>query len=122
MIPCEFMVTELLPTIRKETVKFLISKNYSQREVSKMIGISEAAVSLYLKKKRGLHKKELEKIITDYIQKNYDFNRTFTENVCNLCNDFRKSGYFCKSHRIISKIPKEECKGCFINHKDGEIK
>lgn len=112
MIPCEFMVTELLPTIRKETVSFLISKNYSQREISKILQISEAAVSQYIKNKRGMHKKELEKLISDYIQKNYDLNQSFSENVCRMCVYFRKSDYFCKSHKLVSNVSKEQCNGC----------
>lgn len=114
MIPCEFMVMELLPTIRKETAKFLLSRNYSQKEISKIMQVSEAAVSQYIKRKRGRHKKELERIISKYIYQSYDINKSFAENICEMCTFFRKSNYFCKSHKLISKISDQSCRSCNV--------
>ena len=52
--PCEYMQWHGLPIIRKELVKSLI-KNYglNQKETAQMLGITPAAVSQYLSKKRG---------------------------------------------------------------------
>ena len=53
-IPCEIIVWEVLPAIRREIAKSLI-KNHSltQREAAKKLGLTEAAVSRYLTGKRG---------------------------------------------------------------------
>ncbi|MCX8202500.1 MAG: hypothetical protein N3G74_01705 [Candidatus Micrarchaeota archaeon] len=115
MIPCEFMVNELLPTIRKETSRFLLYKGYSQREISKIMNVSEAAVSQYLKQKRGKHKKKLEELISKYISEKYDVNKPFNENVCDLCFHFRINGYICRSHKIIEEVPSSVCESCLAD-------
>ncbi|MCS7109698.1 MAG: hypothetical protein NZ903_02800 [Candidatus Micrarchaeota archaeon] len=119
MIACEFMVNELLPTIRKETARLLISKDYTQREISKILEVSEAAVSQYIKERRGKHKKRLEELISKYISEHYDINKSFAENVCDLCINFRKKGYFCKSHKIIEEVSSKFCMSCLV---DKEVK
>jgi len=52
--PCEYMQWHGLPIIRKELVKSLIN-NYglNQKETAKVLGLTPAAISQYLNKKRG---------------------------------------------------------------------
>jgi len=52
--PCEYMQWHGLPIIRKELVKCLIN-NYglNQKETAKVLGLTPAAISQYLSKKRG---------------------------------------------------------------------
>src|SRR3989338_8060062 len=54
LMPQELEVWYLLPSLRKELAKLFI-KDYalSQREVSEILGITESAVSQYLKSKRA---------------------------------------------------------------------
>ncbi|KYK22490.1 hypothetical protein AYK24_02125 [Thermoplasmatales archaeon SG8-52-4] len=52
--PCEKIVWNLLPAIRRELAISLINKQkLSQKEVAEKLGISEAAVSRYINGKRG---------------------------------------------------------------------
>ena len=53
-IPCEYIVWNVLPSIRKEFTKSLM-KNYgiNQKQVAKILKITPSAVSQYLTKKRG---------------------------------------------------------------------
>ena len=52
--PCEIIVWQILPVIRKEFAKSLIENHkLTQRKVAEKLGITEAAVSRYLSKKRG---------------------------------------------------------------------
>ncbi len=53
-MPQEIEVWYIIPAIRRELAKVLVNeKKFSQREVSKLLGLTEAAVSQYLKSKRA---------------------------------------------------------------------
>ncbi len=52
--PCEKIVWNLLPAIRRELAISLINEQkLSQKEVAERLGLSEAAVSRYINGKRG---------------------------------------------------------------------
>jgi predicted transcriptional regulator len=52
--PCEKVLWFVLPAIRKELVKNLVQEQgYTQRDTARLLGLSDAAVSQYLSKKRG---------------------------------------------------------------------
>jgi predicted transcriptional regulator len=51
--PCELIVWDILPSIRAATAQELVKRGLSQKEVSKMLGITPPAVSQYVSKKRG---------------------------------------------------------------------
>jgi len=54
LMPQEIEVWYLLPAIRKELAKILIADyKLPQKEIAKILGITEPAVSQYLKSKRG---------------------------------------------------------------------
>jgi len=51
--PCETLVWNVLPCIRRRLAERLKEKGLSQRDIAQKIGVSEAAVSQYLSDKRG---------------------------------------------------------------------
>lgn len=52
--PCEIIVWNVVPIIRKEFAKDLIENHgLSQRETAEKLGVTEAAVSRYVSGKRG---------------------------------------------------------------------
>jgi predicted transcriptional regulator len=52
--PCEYMLWNGIPTIRKELAEVLMKQfGLSQREVAEKLGITPSAVCQYLTKKRG---------------------------------------------------------------------
>ncbi len=51
-VPCEIAVWYALPAIRSELAKEL-AKVMSQKEISEILGITQAAVSQYVSNKRG---------------------------------------------------------------------
>ena len=52
--PCEYIIWHGLPVIRKEIAASLVYEHgLSQRQAAKKLGITPAAVSQYLSKKRG---------------------------------------------------------------------
>ena len=53
--PCEIIVWNVVPIIRKEFAKKLIEEhNFNQRKVADKLGITESAISRYLSGKRGV--------------------------------------------------------------------
>jgi len=52
--PCEYMLWNGIPTIRKELAETMIKRfGLSQRQVAEKLGITPSAVCQYLSKKRG---------------------------------------------------------------------
>jgi predicted transcriptional regulator len=51
--PCETLVWDVLPCIRRQLAEKLKEKGLSQRCIAEKIGVSEAAVSQYFSNKRG---------------------------------------------------------------------
>lgn len=102
-MPCEIIMWDIVPVIRRELAYVLVNDyNLSQKKVAKILGISEAAVSQYMKKKRGkkarLDKEDMEKIreIAEHIVKK----RTESAVIKSICKA-------CRS--ISSKKIKERC-------------
>lgn len=89
-ILCEKVVWNILPVIRKEISKILIEKKgYTRKKVADTLGVTEAAVSRYLSRKRGnveIADKELLKEIqksTNRIIKGDD--STVIVEICRIC-------------------------------------
>ncbi|VVB62322.1 Uncharacterised protein [uncultured archaeon] len=96
-IDCEEIVWYLLPLIRKEFAKSLIKDHgLTQRKAAEKLGITEAAVSQYVLKKRGdLKVKDVKirqeiKTSTKRIM-NGDFQVMKTE-TCRICHLLRVQG------------------------------
>jgi len=52
--PCEVIIQFVLPAMRKEMVNYFIEyKKLKQTEIARILGITDAAVSQYVKGKRG---------------------------------------------------------------------
>ena len=52
--PCEYMIWDGLPAIRKEIAESMVKHfGLSQRETAKKLGVTPSAVCQYLSKKRG---------------------------------------------------------------------
>ncbi|MEM7826907.1 MAG: transcriptional regulator [Candidatus Aenigmatarchaeota archaeon] len=66
--PCELAVWELLPSLRRELVKAMVKRKIKRKEIAKSFGITEAAISQYLKSKRGANLK-FNKRFRDEIEK-----------------------------------------------------
>ncbi len=88
MLPCE-NAQKLLSTIRKELAKRLVFEHgLKQREVAKILNISEAAVSQYLHEKRG--KLELtEKAARELEKLAIELAKGKKQGFCRICNLLR---------------------------------
>ncbi len=55
--PCEERYRKILPFVRSELARVLVTEYHlSQKKVAEILGVTEAAVSQYLKGKRGKYK------------------------------------------------------------------
>ena len=95
--PCEYMHWQGLPIIRKEIVKIMINDfGLNQKEAAAKLGITPAAASQYLTKKRGKIS-----IVNDEILFEINFSAekiikhgetVLTDEICRICRILRKQG------------------------------
>ena len=97
--PCEYMMWNGLPVIRKEIAESLISDyGLNQKETAQKLGVTPAAVCQYLSKKRGKIKIIDEEILTEI---NKSAKRIIEEEqmavvaeTCRICKILRDKGVF----------------------------
>ncbi len=107
-IPCELVVWYVLPTIRRDLAKELVEVHgMSQAKVARVFGVTNAAVSQYLKKKRGsnpvienapdyhIFEEEIKNASKRIAKEESDFS---TE-ICNICTAVKKAGILSRIYR-----------------------
>ena len=102
--PCELIVWYVIPTIRAELAKEMIKLGLSQKEVSERLGITQSAVSQYVKDKRGKGipvNKEVRKAIKSLAKEITAGNTTqeVIPGICAVCAIVKSSGSLCDLHR-----------------------
>jgi len=96
--PCELIVWYVLPAIRREFARVLVKEfNLTQREAARKLGVTESAVSQYLKSKRGKEMKfnqeiidEIEKSAKEILESEKD--SLAIEKTCSVCAFIRDYG------------------------------
>lgn len=108
-IPCEIVVWYILPTIRREVARELVQGHkMSQAEVARKFGVTDAAISQYLKKKRGDNPLIDESPHYDHllneIKRSADNiaagDTEFSSEVCRLCAVVKSTGILANIYRI----------------------
>ena len=101
--PCEEVVWEILPGIRAAIAEELVKRGVSQKEVSRMLGITPPAVSQYVSKKRGYSielspevKSSVSRLADDLILNKVE---DLTSRICEVCKDLRGEESACRSER-----------------------
>lgn len=115
-MPQEIEVWYLIPGIRRELTKSLVADHkMNQKGISKILGITESAVSQYIKNKRGsemkfskediqLIKKSANQIAVNKSEANRE--------IYNLCIKFRGSESLCEFHRQHDSTIDKNCDLC----------
>ena len=114
-MPQEIEVWYLIPSLRKELAKILISDfGMTQKKVSKILGITESAVSQYLKLKRGnelnFSGNDIEKIretACNIVEKG-----NANEELYKLSVKFRGSNIMCDFHKKSDGSIPKDCDLC----------
>ena len=117
-MPQEIEVWYIIPAIRREIAKSMIDLGITQKQVAKRMVITEAAVSQYLKSKRGneikFSEKEL-KSIKKSAEKIVEGGESAMKNLYDLCIALRGSKIICKTHKSKDKSVPKNCDICFEN-------
>lgn len=86
---CEEFVKKYLPVLRKEIAKMLYyKKGYSQNKISKLLKVSQAEVSMYIKGSRGKRVK-IPKEILEKVLENIDKDKWY----CIACKLLKEYGF-----------------------------
>ncbi len=100
-IPCEVVVWYVLPIIRREVASELVNVHgMTQAEVARKFGVTDAAISQYLKKKRGessmiersVHYPELMEAIREAAKNLAEDKAPFESEMCKVCVAVRRIG------------------------------
>jgi predicted transcriptional regulator len=121
-LPCEVAVKCLLPPVRAALAEILKTKHHlTQMEAAKRLGVSQPAISLYVKKIRGKAlniKEDLEimKIIeelADALARGDLAHKDYIQIFCEICKKIRSKGLLCQIHKNFEPILIDEgCKLC----------
>jgi len=99
-LPCELIVTHILPTARGALAKELVTHHgMTQVQVAKLFGVTSAAISQYLKGLRGTndiidksaYRDDFYKMIAD-IADSIAAGEDVTEALCTVCDFVKESG------------------------------
>jgi predicted transcriptional regulator len=107
-IPCELIVWYVLPSIRRELARELVQKYHlSQAEVARRFGVTDAAISQYLKAKRGTsteiensgnyHEFKSEVEVAAFRMMN---GSDIVTETCRICEMVKKSGMLVKIYEV----------------------
>jgi len=94
--PCEKVLWYILPAIRKELVRSLVQEHgFTQREAARLLGLSDAAVSQYLSKKRGRLELKDKAFLAEVSKSSgriiKEGGKAVEQEMCRLCGAFRSS-------------------------------
>ena len=118
---CETVAQVLLPTIRALIAKELIEKyKFTQQNAASKLGLTQSAISQYLRNLRGsnikiLEKdKEVNKQIENFASRIASGELDSSNSLipfCNICKNIRKSKLLCSIHK--KAFPElEDCRIC----------
>ena len=108
-IPCELVVWYVLPTIRREVAKELVKTHgMSQAQVAKKFGVTDAAISQYLKKKRGenqlIEESSQYELFLEEIklaaERIADNSSEFVNEMCRICTVVKSTGLLAKIYEV----------------------
>jgi hypothetical protein len=107
--PQEIEASYIIPLVRKGLVEELVKYNIPQNKIAELLGLTDAAVSQYLKSKRGMARIKLDEETKSIIKKSAKEiaeNKTNSVNeIKKICESIKKRGVLCKVHKSLEKVP-----------------
>lgn len=129
LMPQEVEVWYVLPALRRELALAMIRKELPQKQIAKMLGVTEPAITQYKLKNSKRARGDQVEIPGDFmpeIEKAADkmtrawsdqpspevFHETMTREVNRLIKALRQAGVICGIHREHCHGVKEDCGAC----------
>jgi predicted transcriptional regulator len=118
-LPQETMLWYVVPAIRRALMIELKARGLKQKEIAPLLGVTDAAVSQYMKDKRATLGKDviareplLSEIRTsaDVIVKTKDHKASVRE-INRICAIVRDKKIICQFHKL--RYPNEKCNICY---------
>jgi hypothetical protein len=114
--PCELIGWYLLPSVRAELARELLKSGLSQKEVSEKLGMTQPAISYYLRRKRGNEIKfnkqtnnEIRKLAKSIARGCNTSDQVLK--ICQICMEIRRGRALCELHMKHDSVP-EKCNVC----------
>lgn len=121
---CEVIVTSVLPAIRSIITRELLNTyGLTQKEVADLLGLTQPAISQYMRESRGIKVKLLEKEpeimkMIDDLSKDIIHEKVRPKELqlkfCKICKSVRESRIICHLHQEMYPFiaPCSECPEC----------
>jgi predicted transcriptional regulator len=112
--PQEIEVWYILPAIRKEITMSLKEEKLKQKEIASLLGLTESAVSQYIKSKRAqsvLFNQDMKTEIKNSAQTIKEDPNKIQFEIQRLLALVRESDMICKTHKQFGQIS-EDCNVC----------
>ena len=112
--PQEIEVWYILPAIRRELTRSLIKQGLTQKEIASKLGITESAISQYIKEKRANlinFESDIKKSIQESAKRIIK-NGNVMKEVTKINNLMKKNKFICKVHHNYDKSLPETCDIC----------
>ncbi len=112
-LPQEIEVWYIIPTIRKELAKALLEEGLNQKEIARKLCITEAAVSQYIKNKRGKDVKFTPAVMNQIKISSKKISESKAKSVSmkeiqRICKYLKRRDHMCKIHKSLN----DGLKGC----------
>ncbi|MGI6008640.1 MAG: transcriptional regulator [Methanomethylophilus sp.] len=116
--PCEIVVWYVLPTIRREIAKEMVGTYHMrQSDVGRIFGVTDAAISQYLKNKRGgselIEKSEYYPGFLDEVRKSakliVEEKSDMSAEMCRICDYTKRVGLLAK---VYTGVTGKEAPAC----------
>ena len=124
--PCEIVVWYVIPSIRSKLAKELLNLGMKQKDISKLLDITQPAVSQYISDKRG-HEIDFDPVVEQYIK---DMAKDMTTGdlqpidliprFCHICKTIKTQEVLCQLHKEKVNIP-TYCNVCMGSNADLSI-
>mgnify|MGYP001307203941 CR=1 FL=1 len=116
MMPQEVEVFYLIPALRKELAQLFVSAHdLSQREAAALLGLTESAISQYLKDKRAsgiTFTAEEKKIVAKGAKKILEDKGNASQHIFDLTVKLRGSKSMCDLHKSLDSAVDKNCDIC----------
>ena len=97
-LPCESIVKNVIPSLRGEIVRKLYNDhNMAQKEIAKILGLSQPSISYYINHKRGepleildQFQDKIDEIINTIAEKKSFPRSKILQIICSICECVRK--------------------------------